>query len=285
VSGLAADRPPQVLSVDASLFSARPPSDVAAPAASLPRLFRAAAPALASDVRVVDPASPSWPQLLAQALDTSVRGILLPAPGLADAAGVAALAGKVESARCPVVVAMPFPSGSITRRQPKPGTEAAPLSFIDSIVTVPDDGAREPRSALGAALLSQLAAIRAILGPVPGLTMNYETDHAYSAVADLGGVTVALAGLVSAAGPPALRVDLVGPRHRYSVYLTGSYAAPARFWSYGQEGTSRPPLSYDSGLRTAWRNLHGAVTGREPVRFGLRELAQDLAAAAGRRPP
>jgi hypothetical protein len=43
---------------------------------------------------------------------------------------------------------------------------------------------------------------------------------------------------------------------------------------------TRVPPSYESGLRSAWRNLHAAATGTEPVRFGLRHLAEVLAPAA-----
>ena len=273
----------RVLSVEASLFSARPPSEVAVAAASLPQLFRPGAPGIACDVRVVDAASPLWPQDLARVLDTPVRGILLAAPTMTDAAGVAAVAEKAENTHRPVVVAMPFACDAAVRDGlSRIGAEGEPLSFIDSIATVPDDGVRTRSSALGAALLAQLVAIRIVAGPVPGLTMNYETDCAYSAVAVTGGMTVTLAGLVSAVGPPSLRVDLVGARHRHTACLTGPYAAPATFRSYGPAGTSRPSLSHESGLRTAWQNLHAAVTSGQPVRFGLRELTHDLAAAAGR---
>jgi hypothetical protein len=50
--------------------------------------------------------------------------------------------------------------------------------------------------------------------------------------------------------------------------------------SYGPRGMSREPPSYEGGLRNAWRNLHAAVTGTEPVRFGLHELAAAAASAA-----
>jgi len=77
-------------------------------------------------------------------------------------------------------------------------------------------------------------------------------------------------------------VDLVGARYRHTACLTGTYAVPATFRSHGRAGTSRPPVSYESGVRTAWRNLHAAVTSGQPVRYGLRDLALDLAAAADR---
>ena len=278
------DHPAQVLTVEAALFSARPPSDAAVAAASLPRLFRPEAPGAASDVRVVDGASPWWPRSLAQALDTPVRGILLTPPALAGAAEVTAVAGQAERTGRPVVVAMPFAYDAAVRDGlSRIGAEGEPLGFIDSIALVPDDSARS--SALGSALLAQLAAVRTVAGPVTGLTMNYDTDRAYSAAAVTGEVTVTLAGLVSSVGPPSLRVDLVGARHRHIACLTGRYAASATFRSYGQAGTSRPPVSYESGLRTAWRNLHAAVTSAQPVRFGLRELALDLASATGRTRP
>lgn len=284
MTGPSGDHPAQVLSVDAALFSAQPPSDAAVAAASLPRLFRPGTPGAQSDVRVVHAASPSWPQALGQALDTAVRGILLTTPTLADAAAVAAVAGQAERTHRPVVVAMPFAyDAAIRDGLSRIGAEGEPLSFIDSVATVPDDSDRS--SALGAALLAQLAAVRTTAGLVQGLTMNYDTGRAYSAVAVTGGITVTLAGLVSAAGPPSLRMDMVGARHRHTVCLTGPYAAPATFRSHGRAGTSRPPLSYESGLRSAWRNLHAAVTSAQPVRFGLRELALDLAPATGRTRP
>jgi len=274
-----------VLTVDEVLFSGRRLTELAVAAASLPQLFRPAAGGGESgrpcDIRVVDASAPSWPGLLARALDTPVRGVLLSSPTVTDAAEVTALAARAERARCRVVVAMAFPYDATVRAGlSRLREEREPLSFIDSIATASGEGgALAPRSALGRAFLAQLAAVRTIIGPVPDLTMSQETDHAYSAAAARDGVTVMLAGLVSSLPAPAVRVDLVGPRRRHTICLAGSSAAPATFRSYGASGMTRPLPSYESGLRSAWRNLHAAVTGAEPVRFGLRELALDLASA------
>jgi hypothetical protein len=286
VSGpAAAARPAEALSVDASLFSARRQADVTAAAASLPQLFRPATGGQASeclpDIRVIDGAAPSWPGTLAQVLDTPVRGVLLSAPTIVPAAEVEALAARAESASCCVVVAMPFAydvtvGHGLSRLQEQPET----LSIIDSIATVSDsDGAQPPRSLLAQALLAQLSAIRMIAGTVPALTMNQATDHAYSVTGTSNGMTVMLAGLVSSVLRTALRVDLVGVHHRHTIRLAGPSSAPATFLSYDASGMSAPMPSYESGLRNAWRNLHAAVTSSTPVRFGLRELAADLASA------
>ena len=156
-------------------------------------------------------------------------------------------------------------------------------SFADSIVTTgaPDGStARSAGAALGAGLLLQLAAVRTIIGPPAELTMNYETGYAYSATGHHGNITMMLAGLVSTAPAAALRVDVVGARTRHTISLADPFAAiPATFLSAGGSGTRRLPLSYDSGMRAAWRNLHASVTGAQPVRYGLRELLADLAIA------
>lgn len=271
-----------VLTVEAALFSARRQAGLAAAAASLPGLLRPAAGGQDPDIRVIHAAVPSWPRTLGQALGTSARGVMLSTPTLVPAAEVAALAARAESARCPVVVATPFPHDPTVRdglSLLREGQET--LTIIDSVVTVPDDGALRPGSLLGQAFLAQLAAIRTLIGPVPALTMNHASDRAYSAAGVRAGMTVMLAGLVSFLPAPALRVDLAGVRRRHSICLAEPpSAAPATFLSYGASGMCRPPPSYENGLRGAWRNLHAAVTGGEPVSFGLRELATDLESAA-----
>lgn len=292
----AASRPAEVLTVSLSPASSGRRSQDAAAAASLPQLFRPAQggrsaeggqPAAGGgrsgpgcDVDVVDGAAPGWPQLIAQALDRPARGVLLSPPTIAAVADVTDLAARATSIGCPVVVATPFPYDPTVRDGlSRLRAAGGKLSFADSIVTVPGDGGGQPPgSALGAAFLAQLAAIRMITGGVPGLTMNYETDHAYCAAAIGDEMTVLLAGLVSGCAAPVLRVDLVGVRSRHTICLAEPFAAaPATFLSYGTSGMSRLPLSYESGLRSAWRNLHAAVTSAHPVRYGLRELIQDLA--------
>lgn len=274
--------PAELLTVEEFPLPGRWPSGLAAAAASLPHLFRPAAasaePGYPCDIRVVDGSAPLWPQMLARALDPKVRGILLSAPTMADAAEVRTLAARADSVGCRVVVAMPFAhDATVAAGLSRLRQDREPLSIIDSIATASAEGGDPgPRSALEQALLAQLAAIRTITGPVQNLVITQATDHAYSATAARDGTTVVLAGVVSFLPAPALRVDLVGPRRRHTICLPGPGGGPATFRSYGASGMTCPPPSYESGLRSAWRNLHAAVTGPEPVRFGLRELALDL---------
>lgn len=268
-----------VLSFEASLLSAGRQAALAAAAASLPQLLRPAADGREPDIRIVDGTAPSWPRALAAALDARARGVLLTAPALAPAAEAEALAAEAESARCPVVVAMPLPYDATIRAGiARLRKDRETLSLIDATAMVGDDGGLPPRARLGAAFLAQLAAIRTIIGPVPALTVNLRTDRAYSAAGTGDGVTVMLAGLISSLPAPVLRVDLVGPRRRHTICL--AEPAPATFLSYDASGMRRPSPGYESGLRGAWRDLHAAVTCAEPVRHGLRDLAATLACAA-----
>lgn len=229
---------------------------------------------------MIDAADPAWPRLVAEALDTQALGVLLVTPTIAAVAEIRGLAARAECVGCPVVVATPFPYDASVRNglaRLRAGRET--LSFADSTVTVTAD-VHGPRCALGTALVAQLAAIQTIIGPVCGLTMSYETDHAYSAVAACDKVTVSLAGLVSAYPAAGLRVDLVGVRRRHTIRVADPFAAAAAtFVSYDASGMSRLPPSYESGLRSAWRVLHAAVTNAQPVHYGLRELARDLTPA------
>jgi len=272
-----------LLSVEAGLFADRRLAGLAAAAASLPRLLRPAAGAPA-DIRVVDGAAPDWSGALARALDAAPRGVLLSAPAVVPAAEVDVLAARAARARCPVVVAAAFCYDPAVRDGlSRLRADGETFSLFDSMVTIPDyDSAGPLRSRLGRGFLAQLTAIRTITGPVPPLTVDRVTDEAYSAAGTRDGVTVLLAGVVSAL-PAVLRVDLVGARRRHTICLAEPAAAPAAFGSYGASGLVRPPPSYEGGLRGAWRALYAAVTSAQPVRFGLPELALDLAAAAAWR--
>jgi hypothetical protein len=279
VSAAGAAHPRGVLTVGASLFSAPRLVVPAAAAATLPQLFQPAA-GTPADILLVDGAEPSWPRALGRALDTPVRGILLCAPTVVPAAEAEALAARAEDAGRPVVVATPFPYDAAARdalsrfRDP-----AESPTLIDAVVTARDGGDGRPaRSLLGVAFLAQLAAIATITGPLPVLTMNLDTDHAYSAAGTRDGLTVVLAGLISSLPTPLLRIDLVGVHRRHTIRLANP--GPSAVVSYGPLGMSGMPPSYEGGLRNAWRNLHAAVTGAEPVRFGLRDLAAVLASAA-----
>jgi hypothetical protein len=307
----AASRPAEVLSVDLSSLSRQRRSAHVAAVASLPQLLRPVANGQGTaadrgpaggggpagdrgpgdgpresgppgDIQVIDAADPAWPRLAAEALDRPARGVLLTPPALAAVFEVADLAARTESVGCPVVVATPVPYDTTVQNGiARLHADRETLSFADSIVTV-TAGAHGPRCALGAALLTQLAAIRMAVGPVSGLTMSYETEHAYCAVAACGEVTVSLAGLVSGYPVAGLRMDLVGARRRHAIRVAGPFAAsPATFATYNASGMSVLPPSYESGLRSAWRDLHAAVTTAQPVRYGLRELTRDLTSAPG----
>jgi hypothetical protein len=281
VSAVGAAHPPGVLTVGAGLVSAPRLARPAAAAATLPQLFQPAAdPDKHADVLIVDGAEPSWPRVLGRALDTPVRGVLLCEPTVVPAAEARALAARAEDAGRPVVVATPFPYDAAARNAlPAFRDPAERPTLIDAVVTVRDDGDGRPaRSLLGVAFLAQLAAIATITGPVPVLTMNLDTDHAYSAAGTRDGLTVVLAGLLSSLPTPSLRIDLLGVHRRHTIRLADP--GPSTVVSYGPLGTSAAPPSYAGGLRGAWRNLHAAVAGAEPVRFGLRELAAVLASAA-----
>jgi hypothetical protein len=281
VSAVGAARPADALTVEAALFSDPRLAGPAAAAASLPQLFQPAADGREpADIVIVDGAEPSWPRTLGQALNTPVRGILLGAPTVVPAAEAQALAARAEHDGRAVVVATPFPYDAVAHdaRLAFRDSAGAP-SLIDAIVTVHDDGHGRPaRSLLGVAFMNQLVAIATITGPVPVLTMNLNTDHAYSAAGTRDGLTVVLAGLVSSLPAPSLRIDLVGAHRRHTIRLGDP--GPSAAVSYGPLGRSGGPPSYEGGLRNAWRNLHAAVTAAEPVRFGLRELATVLTSAA-----
>lgn len=280
MSAAGAARPGSALTVGAAaLFPAPRLARPAAAAASLPQLFQPAAdPEKPADILLVDGVDPSWPQALGRALDTPVRGVLLCAPTVVPTAEAQALAARAGEAGRPVVVATPFPYDAAARDAlSRYGPTDSP-TLIDSVVTIRDDGDGRPaRSLLGVAFLAQLAAIATITGPVPVLTMNLDTEHAYSATGTRDGLTVVLAGLVSSLPAPSLRIDLLGAHRRHTIRLADP--GPSTVVSYGPLGMSGMPPSYQGGLRNAWRNLHAAVTAAEPVRFGLRELAAVLASA------
>jgi len=278
VSAAGAAHPRGVLTVGASLFSAPRLAGPAAAAATLPQLFQPAA-GTPADILLVDGAEPSWPRALGRALDTPVRGVLLCAPTVVPAAEAEALAARAEDAGRPVVVATPFPYDAAARDALSRFGPTDSPTLIDAVVTARDGGDGRPaRSLLGVAFLAQLAAIATITGPLPVLTMNLDTDHAYSAAGTRDGLTVVLAGLISSLPTPLLRIDLVGVHRRHTIRLANP--GPSAVVSYGPLGMSGMPPSYEGGLRNAWRNLHAAVTGAEPVRFGLRDLAAVLASAA-----
>jgi hypothetical protein len=280
VSAVGAARPAGVLTVGPSPFPAPRLAGPAAAAATLPQLFQPAGPRKPADILLVDGAEPSWPQALGQALDTPARGVLLCTPTVVPATQTRALAARAEDAGRPVVVATPFPYDAAARDAlPMFRDPAESPTLIDAVATVHDDGDGRPaRSLLGVAFMIQLAAIATITGPVPVLTMNLNTDHAYSAAGTRDGLTVVLAGLISSLPTPLLRIDLLGAHRRHTIHLAD--AGPSAVASYGPLGVSGMPPSYEGGLRNAWRNLHAAVTAAEPVRFGLRELAAVLESAA-----
>ena len=194
------------------------------------------------------------------------------------------MAERSARAGLPVVVAAPFMYDATVRGElSRLHVGLGALSLVESVVRVPAEGAAQgPEASLSIGLFAQVAAIGLTMPPLRSIEVHREKANAYLATGVTGKTTVLLAGLLSSLPAPVLCVDLVALEDRWTIRLDETaIAAPALFVSCSGTGLYRPPVSYESGLRAAWRNLHAAVTGNEPVRYGLSDLVGDMALLAG----
>jgi len=227
-------------------------------------------------VRMVSGKDGDWVARLLAAVRNGARGVLLAAPGPADPDEVRDAARRATAAGTIVAVDAGYTADRTWRHALPAWQEHAPgAQLLDSVVTID-----ERSSTLFTALIDQLTVVRPIVGALEGLHLLHRSDDQYIASARADQLAITLTGVVSGLETSTLRVDLVGVDRRWSARFDGdALARPALVTRFDADGSTAPPLRYESPHRAAWLDLHAAITDGTPPPYTLEALATDLTIA------
>jgi hypothetical protein len=151
--------------------------------------------------------------------------------------------------------------------------DARTASLIDSVVTVEELTER----ALFESLVDQLAVLRRLVGSFDRLGCIHRSSRQLALVGSASGVAVSLTAVASATLGSTLRVDVVSADRRWKAYFDDTaLARPTEITLYDCHGARSRPLLYASGRRTAWIQLHAAITEKANVAYSLDDFATDL---------
>jgi hypothetical protein len=213
--------------------------------ASLPKSLRGVAGG--GDLAAVDGTAGDWPERLAQAVESGVRGVLLANPGKVSPAALTPVAGT----DVPVVVYSPWAlDPTVLAHREQIAHAAASAALVDLVSVVPA-GART----LDDVVLDQLALARVAVGEVP-------VDRSV---------------VFSDFGTSSTRLSVRAPGEEWRlVFADPAYARPTLAYRIDDAGEQLQPTLYETAHRVAWRELHAAVTTGARPAYGLPELAADL---------
>ena len=240
--------------------------------ASLPQRFLVTGKRVGecTDIVVVSGQEPSWMDRVGLAVDAGAKGILLAAPTAADPAQVRTLAtgGLV------VAVDIRFaPDPSWAAAVSDIAVDARSASLIDSVVTVE----KATESSLFAGLVEQLALVRSLFGSFDHLGCIHRTTRQHALVGHSGGAAVSLTAVASETPGSTLRMDVVSAARRWQAHFDDTaLARPTEITLYDGNGALSRPLLYASGRRSAWMQLHAAITEQASIPYSLEDLATDL---------
>jgi hypothetical protein len=248
--------------------------------ATLPAQFEPTSEAEA-DVVVVSGLRTGWIDVAADALRAGARGVLIARPGTGDPEAVrvlaAAAAGTGAVVAVETLVVDPAWSAALARlRASLPG--ASLLHAVTALDGADDDGRGR---VLAVGLLEQLALVRSVTGGLDEMTADFRGGGSgYWISGAARGVPVSLAGTISSAGAPALRLDLVTSAEHWKIrFDTSAPAGPTHVARFDADGGELWPEVYERGHRVVWRQLAAALLEGAAISYGLADLADDLALA------
>ncbi len=244
--------------------------------ASLPRRFRVV-DGTRADVHVVSGRHASWVAAAQRGVDARVRAIVLtemPA-GTGTRHALNTIASDARAAGIVVGVDQPYATDPAWRSALGELAEASRnAAILDSVITV----AAGTGAPLDAALLAQLATIRPLLGTGEAALRLRRTETHYVVSGGYGTLAVELAGVVSAAGVAALRIDLVGIEQRCSADLPAdTVAEPSRVSRFDATGEHAIRARYEGSRRAGWAGLHAAIESGGRPAYSIVDLLDDLA--------
>jgi hypothetical protein len=257
--------------------------------ASLPARFRLVAEAngQAADVVLVSGDRPGWRQRAMDAIASQASAIVLSgfgamtAEAVTQVAAAAAEAGVVAVADTAYASARTWSDAAPALARGLPGS-----AVLDSIITAPLPAAGVPEAtALRTLLVEQLALLRPLLGEPGTLDVVHAAAREYVLAGPQRELAVTLSGTLSGSGGQQLDLALVGAQRRWHAqFAVDALAAPVTISVWDADGERTWPRVYESGHRTGWLRLHGAVgQGTRPHSeaglYTASQLAADLTAA------
>jgi hypothetical protein len=222
------------------------------------------------DIVVVSGQEASWMDRVGLAVDAGAKGILLAAATAADPAQVRSLVtGSLIVAVDTRFAADPSWAAAVSDI----AVDARCASLIDSVVTVEDATER----AFFAGLVEQLALVRSLLGSFDHIRCIHRTARQHALVGHSGGAVVTLTAVASQTPGSTLRMDVVSAARRWQAHFEDTaIARPTEITLYDGNGALSRPLLYASGRRTAWMQLHAAITEHASFPYSLEDLTTDL---------
>ena len=155
------------------------------------------------------------------------------------------------------------------------GARSVNYALYDSVIRFDRAGI----SGLRAALLEQLAGLRAITSQALRLTKLARVGDGYLAVGTLsqGNAAVALTG-VSASHGPTFTLHAVSLERRLEIEIDDdAIARPTRVKVFGVEGVTQAPTIHQSGRRLTWLGVHAVLSGGGQDVYGGDAWRADLA--------
>lgn len=244
---------------------------------SLPDLFSLTT-ARHPDIVLVAP-EPDWPDTATAVMSDGPLGVVVPEPPPASPSALEALHDHAARRGTSVIVLRRHaaddgwsPAASDVRESAR---NALLISLLTTVRTDAEAGSATPP--LGAALLAQIALLRALL-PEPALTWARANGGHYVATGPGG---VILSAVATGAGSPGLELEVVGTSTRWTVRFDHSaVAAPTVITREDSNGSTSAPRYWESGFRAGWRALYRSLGAGERPTGDLDALAEQTQIAA-----
>jgi hypothetical protein len=249
--------------------------------ASLPARFCIVA-GLPADVVLISGDDPGWRGRANDAFASRASAIMLSGSSAMTADAVAGLAAAAAETGVLAAADVIYASArSWTEALPSLIRDLPDCAVLDSIVTAPEPVPGMPAGVvLRSALIEQFALLRPLIGEPGELHAVHTGACEYVLAGQQQELAVTVSGALSAASGHGLDLALVGASRRWHArFAVGALAAPVTISVWDSDGERTWPQVYESGHRTAWLRLHGALQRAEPLLYSASQLADDLGAA------
>jgi hypothetical protein len=236
---------------------------------SLPLHFRVADSE--PDVFLIASMASDWLDRLSGAVRRGAKGVLVTGSGTADTDALReAKAAAAVSGTSIVVDTASWYDPNWKRALAEIAADSGRGAILDCV-------AHAPRSALLAdVLVGQLSIVRPLLDESPALELVHASVLHYAICGESGDTVVNLVGAASLPGAPPLRLQVASLERRWDVlFADASTAFAAAVTRLDASGSFMLAPIYENSRRSAWRELHAAITDEGPVSYGLGELIAD----------
>ena len=224
--------------------------------ASLPGSFRLVHHQPA-DILVTVASGAGWLDRITPLLSAKAKAVLIAGLSPSAVAQLAALAVlAAERGLATAVASGPADDAAWQAALPDVAGDLGGLTFIDTITTAPADGS------LFDALLSQLALVESLTGPLEKATTLTATATHYVLSAQAGSAAVSLSGTTCTAESGRVELDLIGTAARWHAEFSAAIPArPTAITRYDITGAqTRRPL-FQGPQRARWLRLRDDING------------------------